>query len=517
MDDKEHFRPEIVDEQIDALLQASSTAEKEARTVHDLQDLYQSDLQSLKRVRKRLDLGSDTNFEEESWLSNSHYNNTLSHHERSQPMQGQHTQRSGTSPRQVLIRRFGLIAAVLVAALLVGSLITALNIMRGQHSNVATTSNPSQVKTSAGLYIRYFNGVIKVDPMTGKTIWRYNLPQTKEMPQTAITHVDSAGNTLFVIANGKLKNGMYAGGMVALNAQNGATLWQKQLPPTGVGAMTWNNMTVANGNAYVISTDNKLKSEIVALDATTGATKTSYGLSLLINQISWDSGNLYLGTTQGLYVVNAQDGKVVWKDQGTEPGQRYSVLLYIENKIVYAAFNGNNSSYLKAYDAQNGTSLWQGKNFNGMISRSITISGQQMYANVITYGQPPASSITAFNINNGDVNWSVSAPSMASLPIGAPEVIDGVVYFPTTVSGQKGEVYTLNALNALTGKRLWQKPVDQGLAYYAALSNNIAYAARLDALPEPNTVIISAYTIDGKRLWQITINEDVLEMITQAG
>lgn len=86
-------------------------------------------------------------------------------------MQGQHTQRDKAKSPSTFMRRFGLIAAVLFAALLVGSLVALLNVARGQHNGPASSGNTHatnvpnlQVKTPSGVYIGGNSGVTKIDP-----------------------------------------------------------------------------------------------------------------------------------------------------------------------------------------------------------------------------------------------------------------------------------------------------------------------------------------------------------------
>ncbi|GER88215.1 hypothetical protein KDW_23770 [Dictyobacter vulcani] len=507
MDDKEYFNPGIVDEQVDALLQTSDPAEKEQRTVHDLQEIYQSDLQSLERVWKSLNLGTDTGFGERPWLDNiSHTDTSSPYYERSRSMQGQHTQRDKTSARLALTRRFSLIAAVLVGALLVGSLIAFLNISHPPQGSASVPNNP-QAKTPAGLYLSYDNGVSKYDAKTGKTVWRYDAASIKGSPQKIV----STGNAVFVLMSNELKDSV-ASSMVALNAQNGSVLWQKKLTIPG-----GSDMVVEDGNAYVVSTDGThFKSEIDVFETSTGTKKASYPLSLVINAIIVDTGKLYLGTDQGLYVVNAQNGKVIWKDQvagSSKPYMPYRVVTHIVNKVVYAAFQGPNTSYFKAYNAQSGVKLWQSKAIDGQIP-DFTISGQQLYTSVTQPFGIVSNTIYAYNIQNGKLNWSVSMPDH----IGSePTSNKGVVYVYTYAGKQTGKKDMLNAFNESTGKRLWQKPVIGGQFSLSSvvMGSDLIYVMNADAAAPSShrRTHVDAYNLNGTQIWDMTIDKYVISLV----
>ncbi|GCE28733.1 hypothetical protein KDA_42170 [Dictyobacter alpinus] len=518
MADKEYFNPGIVDEQVDGLLQGNATPGPEARTARELQALYQSDLQSLERVWQRLDLGTDTGFGERPWLNNvSHHDTSSPHLERFRYVQGQHTQRKGTNSRLVLTRWFGLIAAVLVAALLVGSLIAFLNITGGSHhkSTISPPPRPTapvvnapnlQVKTVSGVYVGDDQYLTKNDPLTGKIIWRYDIKSATgvKTEYQKVYRIVPLGNTVFVLlANILDPAGAYEQRVVALNAQTGAVFWHKSLPDREP-----QDMIVADGTVYVstlvVNTPTD-KSAIYALDASKGSIKKSYTFSFASITMTWYAGNLYMGTSRGLYVMNAHDGKIAWQDQINVGNPFIVTRPQIVNGVVYVAFNytskesGVMRSFIRAYHAQTGANLWSTNELSNQVY-DMTVSNQKLYFGLMHFvdGNLHAFGgiMYAYNIQNGKPDWSREIDGNASA---APAIANGVIYAPT-YSGPQGKSCTITALDASTGQLKWKKPLMFGLAINPVVVNDQVYVAVFGITS--NTGKLYAYKLDGTLAWE---------------
>ncbi|HEY3992166.1 MAG TPA: hypothetical protein VGM01_04710, partial [Ktedonobacteraceae bacterium] len=151
-EEHEFFSPERVDEQIDQLFQnethprfaraqARDTFQAEKRLVRDLQGHYrtekQEDIASLERAWKRVSPHLAATSERSHVMDKPSSSDRLKvSQERIRPMYKPGMERS---PQKKVRRWFGMLAAVLVAAVLVGGLIAALNL-----SNRSKTAGPPQ-------------------------------------------------------------------------------------------------------------------------------------------------------------------------------------------------------------------------------------------------------------------------------------------------------------------------------------------------------------------------------------
>lgn len=421
-------------------------------------------------------------------------------------------------------RRFGLIAAVLVAALLVGSLIAFLNITRGQHSNVSShntvhdTKQPNiQVKIAAGLYVGYNGSLVKNDPKTGRIIWRYNLKSATTgngAGRGGVYKIIPIGNTVFVLVSSHI-DGAHEQSVVALNAQDGSVFWQKS--PTNLALQ---DMVVGDGTIYVSAIVSRTPdtSVIYAFDARKGTAKKSYPLDLANITMTWNTGKLYLGTDKGLTVLNAQDGKVVWQDLVSNADQFHATRPYIVNGVVYSAFNntselqGMSRSYLVAYNSQSGKKLWQTNELPDQLY-DLTVSGQELYFGLMHSiggdGSAFGGTIYAYNTHTGKADWNTEVDGEVSV---APTVVNGVIYVPT-YGGRTGKSCTITALNASTGNIQWKKPLIFGLAVNPVVMNDLVYAATTAGFSNASKVY--AYKLDGTQAWETKTNSAVMSIAVE--
>ncbi|GHO78105.1 hypothetical protein KSD_58760 [Ktedonobacter sp. SOSP1-85] len=528
MDDKEYFNPGIVDEQIDALLQTGSHPNEETRTVHDLQSLYRSDLRSLERVWERLDLGTDTGFRKNPWTKRISHNNKPLESERFRYMQGQHTQRDKAKSSSTFMRRFGLIAAVLFAALLVGSLVALLNVARGQHNGPASSGNAHitnvpnlQVKTPFGVYIGGDGGVTKLDPKTGKAIWSYTVTfkkPSRDMVGIGINRIILSGNTLFALVGNSLSistDGQQ--GVIALNAQDGSIFWNKSIDQ---GRVT--DMAVGDGLLYVdtVAYADKAspKTDIHVFSASTGVEKRSYSFQMAITSMTWNAGKLYLGTDHGLYVTKATDGTVVWKQEVSHE-QFYVTRPYVVNGVVYASFDytsevGGSHSDIEAYDTLSGKQLWHTQDIPGQVF-DIALDKKAVYLGILRHSSSGLNvflgTVYSYNLQNGQRNWETS---VAGAVESAPVVVNGVVYAPT-YGGTDGNGHTTTALDASTGTIKWQKPITLGLALNPVAANGLVYVADCNAFDskQPLGTRVYGYKADGTLAWQFSTDRSVMSLV----
>ncbi|GHO56541.1 PQQ-binding-like beta-propeller repeat protein [Ktedonobacter robiniae] len=534
MDDKEYFNPGIVDEQIDALLQTGSHPNEETRTVHDLQGLYWSDLRSLERVWERLDLGTDTGFGKNPWTKRISHNNKSLEFERFRYMQGQHTQRDKAKSPSTFTRRFGLIAAVLFTALLVGSLVALLNATRGQHNShngpatsrhtqVVTNAPNLQVKTPSGVYVGGDGGVTKIDPQTGNVIWGYSITLNKTLKGTppsmlgaGVNRIILSGNTLFALIVSSASQSTEAQqGIIALNAQDGSVFWHKNVD------QGLRDIALGDGQVYVSTITYSAKdsptSEIHIFNVSTGIEKRSYSLQMDINSMTWNASKLYLGTNHGLYAIKPADGTVLWS-QPVSHEQFYVTRLHIVNGVVYTSFDytneaGPSHSNIEAFDALSGKQLWQTNDIPGQVY-DIALDEKAVYLGILRHSPDKLNvfrgTVYSYDIKNGQPNWSTPVDGAVQ---SAPVVADGVVYVPT-YGGPDGNGHTTTALDASTGSQKWQKPITLGIMLNPVAANGLIYVADCNSFDSksPLGTKVYAYKADGTLAWHFSIAHSLLAL-----
>src|SRR5437588_1694001 len=137
-------------------------------------------------------------------------------------------------------RRLGIIVAVLVLTLLVGSLVFVLNLAR-QHKNATASPLLSHVQTASsqtGVYVGSADGAFyRLNAANGQLVWRYKT-RGNSIPAPA------------TVDNGVVYAGSLDGSVYALNAANGKLIWQHQTS----GAVL-SSPRIGNGVVYVGSSD----------------------------------------------------------------------------------------------------------------------------------------------------------------------------------------------------------------------------------------------------------------------
>src|SRR5437879_5278666 len=175
----ERFMPETIDEQVDRLSQMRPITSA-ARVVHELSVLYRQDARILEGAWQRLEERA-VNMESsatDNFYTNEKIDGQRSQQERKRYMDGTVSQRRDNKrfPRIV-----SMIAATLIIAIVVGSLIFILNTVRQgktttahhNQTHVAAQGSPHTTYDQAGLYVTLMDGVYRVDATSGMILWHY--------------------------------------------------------------------------------------------------------------------------------------------------------------------------------------------------------------------------------------------------------------------------------------------------------------------------------------------------------
>ena len=538
-DNHEFFTPELVDEQIDQLSlnepgtrqrqgekrllresQASYQVEQpEQRLVLELQTYYRAeqpeDLASLERAWKRV----SAHLPEQQIATRSQdkpSTNTLRFpQERTRMMQSQ--QAPGNSKRRKLFRRLNMLAAVLIAGLLVGGMVVVFKSAQphtaGTASRRGVTQTPTQpalqaVPSSPGLYLitqadkNQNSQVTKVDKNTGQVLWNHFIGTNGSPVVVADDLVFGSSSSM---NSGTSSGASQHGYVYALNARNGAQIWQTDLGVDTVVPVL-GPPTFADGVIYVTSAAGK----VYALNAANGAVKWTYDTgtsdhynsfvegSDWVKTLAVANGVVYGATLNKVYAINAQTGKGIWSASadahytfGSPTVDSRAVYLSEEPPSTHTSANPNHS-YIVAYSISNGTRLWKsdGYYWAGFLNNAPVVANGLVYvANIYT-------GIYALNSGTGKVKWQHALGTDAftnSDGCSWPVVADTVVY--ANCGNASAHTQHLQAFNATTGVQLWSQ---SSVADPIAASNGVVYGTAFPGL------VFLAKASDGTQISQHT-------------
>ncbi len=215
------------------------------------------------------------------------------------------------------------------------------------------------------------------------------------------------------------------GDVYAVNAKTQKILWRQSLnTPIRIAP------TVAGGNVYVLSVDNRF----FALSNKTGEIQWEYDISLENTTLVGGapvayapSGNMAIvGFSSGeLQAFNASLGSPLWSDVLISNRQAYSSTFLntikaapvVEYNTVYALGNGN---MLTAIDLQTGRRSWE-KEIGGVDTPLLVGNTLYLVSNT--------NDLVAVDKTNGDILWA-SAIDMGKKPANT------LIYSPVMVDGQ---------------------------------------------------------------------------------
>ncbi len=181
--------------------------------------------------------------------------------------------------------------------------------------------------------------VYALDGTSGAVLWSFQVGVGDGVGQTPAA---ANGAVYFVTVDGIA---------YALNASTGAPLWQSAIGSPGEGI---NMPAVDNGVVFVVSGAPypSTQGEVVALDATTGATKwTAYTPFYGTSGLALANGMIYVSTiSNGVYAFDEATGALKWQ---VSVAMGFSAPA-VANGVVYV---GAGTAYVYAFDAATGATL----------------------------------------------------------------------------------------------------------------------------------------------------------------
>lgn len=543
--DHDFFKPDSVDEQVDQFSlgfpdklrtspeQMGTPAQTETRHIKEIQAYYQierqqdasmhlvKELQAYYQTERQQNLGFLEHARQRiaahqpaSHAAAQARNPVLSPpvlrspHERTRIMQNRLT--TDNSKGRTFARGIGLLAAAMVAALLVGGMAAVFTLAHqstaSKQKNTRAAANaaltPTQpvlpsVGSSPGLYLitqadsQQNSQVTKVDKSTGKVLWNSFLG-TSESPTVV------ADNIVFGASGGRNVYGSSAtspknddSSIYALNAENGARIWQTDL---GADFVQGRNLGIlgtpifANGMIYVTSSAGK----VYELNAANGALIWTYdahttnvdssGASNFLATPAIANGVVYGAILNKLYAINAQTGTEIWSV--SESAQYSFGSLTVDNGTIYlseappSTHTSNNpfQSYIVAYSTSHGTRLWKSSGFYwaGFLNNAPVVANGLVYvANVYT-------GIYALDGQTGHTKWQHVMGTDAfnnSNGCSWPVVVARVVY--ANCGNPNAQTQHINAYDTTAGTLLWSQA---SIANPAGVSNGVLYGTSYPGL-----------------------------------
>jgi outer membrane protein assembly factor BamB len=535
----EPFAPEIVDEKIEQFLQVQDEQQQtDIHLVHELKSIYQGDADILARARTRLfqnestitsvgtphdrdkskqnqsraDLqqrlmGHDITHEKQEARSEK---NLLHHYRRYK-----HMKQETSQPEQAGTHRFALVAAVIFATFLVGSMAgLAYFTHRASSSQTSQigTAHPTpqkrdQAKTSKpksskgmpgsipGVYISTDHNVIRTDVQTGKIFWTYKV---------ATSEIVSDRDTVYIRLESKSQNAKSA--IVALDAQSGKVRWTHKFDAM-LGDVVVSNGVVYGGVAFISGSANDKPSSIVyALNSADGAEQAKYQIGTgYVEQINISAGILYVTAGNSLSATNLSDGKQLWSIT-TNNTKEITSKPQVANGFVYIMIqdltdtSGNGISVIVAFNANSGAKVWQSETAgHGTLMMSVT--------DTTIYVGTNDGIVAAYDALHGKHLWSYTTGVNGPLSL---FVADGVVYASVnaTIDNSFNGSEEIIAVDASTGQERWHTSVKSGAIAMIVASNGFVYVTS-DTGPA-SSVLYALKTTGGSQIWNTSIVDTIV-------
>jgi outer membrane protein assembly factor BamB len=484
--ESEFFTPEIVDEQIDASLAGLHLAhypDPSLQVVDALQHHYAATgdhHQPLERVWNHLAQHRVSLPYSQSDMATTYKGqpeNTVQPGRRNRmklAFKGSQTQKAP-------LRRLSLIAAIVFAILLVGSMFAVLQQARQGEKPVEGHATPTKqpVVSTDTLYLSVNNTIYRYDVAAHKRLWSFTMPLPGGT-DPILSQGQLVGNMLYTMGTGS--DGYYS---YAINTADGSLRWRFKVDYQSVNLNLVGDQLVANGIVYLSEASGTGGYSIVtALDASTGTMRwqrryngtgtvarnkpSDAAAGLTLEAATGDV--LYATTYTGkidspvttLFAISAKSGSVLWQKQVSTDDEQpdYSGGLVVNGILCIpaSAVNQPGNRHLYGFDMTNGTAKWSvpldGEvsgltEFNGVVY-SGTVQFQTAQDNSVYAG---SGSVYAVRAADGVQLWRYSAQAGVSSPV----VQDGVV--SVTVSrGDAKRKATIVALDAGNGKVRWTYP-----------------------------------------------------------
>jgi len=500
------FVPEQVDEQIEQLssphtfsVQKSTPERRLIQELHGTYGAQQETAQAIEHVWQRLEHSHGNLMTHRFSRRNTftHSDRGFEHRERISSME----KRQKRSLWQVVGTLAGI---VLVAVLVISLIIVTQAVHQTQRTIVGNQTTPSAVPTSTKTQTQYLYAVAgtylsKLDLQSGKIQWQYHTGDDLN------THnIDSTpailDNTVYIVDQ---SNTLYA-----INTSNGKLRWTFQTSDqANLGS------PLVSGNSIYVVTTPQTTQNTCSINAVTGKLRICYpnfAAQLVSQGILYGFSGTYInnGVTP-LIAFDPAKSTSVWQTPAPIAGQRFQNMT-VSNGVVYAtsetAYDKSNipaslSSYVYAFNAQNGVLLWHSaKAASDLILRPPAVADGAVY-----YGSQDGHGY-AISATNGQPLWTLPTCQTSNGPCPVyptPVVSNGVVYMGVTTNGSlPPQDDYLIALNGAHGTSIWKHQLNNYMGAQLLLFNGSIYTGTGDG------TIYALQASSGSEIWRSSMSND---------
>ena len=221
-----------------------------------------------------------------------------------------------------------------------------------------------------------------------------------------------------------------------------------------------------------------------------------------------ENGVVYAGTSdRAVYALDAQTGRALWHHLMDHGATSYMTLTGDGALVAANGYNGvaptDWTGGVYSLDASTGKLLWS--------VDAIAVVGLDSARNVVYAGAAVkdelTGGVTAFAARTGELLWTYSFPTEVDLAGGVAQS-GGVVYVTTT----RGEIF---ALSAASGDQLWRYS-DPAVSFLQppTIANGVVYACNSrDRLSSASPVLYAVEARTGRGLWQRPLGSGLVSFI----
>ena len=537
--ESEHFIPDKIDEQIASSLAGQRTVQRldplDIQVVQALQRHYapvKDDSQPVERVWNRLT-------QHRSSLQSSQ-SEGVSQHELPldtvvQPPSTRSNQMKlaffrKTHPRHPALGRLSMIAALVFAILLVGSVFAVYQLapQRPVSGQPTPTPNkhPAPINTDQ-IYINANHTISRLDAASHKQLWSFPMLVPNGVENIG-TQAQVIGSVLYTLGTGS--DGYYS---YALNTSNGSLRWRFKVQYQSQDlSLVAGDQLIANGRVYLSEASGVNGYTLVtALDALTGTMlwKHRYngtGISYYGHYIDPTVGILLEGATgealygtistgQGdqalttIFAISAKNGSVLWKKQVSTAHEMPDLSggLVVDG-VLCISTSQSGSPHLYGFDALTGEPKWSipldGETYNFAASNGVVYIGTAHFSGVGMDVPATSGSLYAVRAKDGAQFWRYKAQAGVSSPI----VQNGTIVVSVSRQDSKTPQQSIVALDASQGTVRWSlsalAPGSFDLAFNPQViaSKNFVYAGisskQVQVLRLSDGKLVDTFTVPGQ-------------------
>ncbi len=537
--ESEHFIPDKIDEQIASSLAGQRTVQRldplDIQVVQALQRHYapvKDDSQPVERVWTRLT-------QHRSSLQSSQSEGVSQHelplHTVVQPPSTRSNQMKlaffrKTHPRHPALGRLSMIAALVFAILLVGSVFAVYQLAPQRPASGQPTPTPNKhpapINTDQ-IYINVNHTIYRLDAASHKQLWSFPMLVPNGVENIG-TQAQVIGRVLYTLGTGS--DGYYS---YALNTSNGSLRWRFKVQYQSQDlSLVAGDQLIANGRVYLSEASGVNGYTLVtALDAVTGTMlwKHRYngtGISYYGHYIDPTVGILLEGATaealygtistgQGdqasttIFAISAKNGSVLWKKQVSTAHERPDLSggLVVDG-VLCISTSQSGSPHLYGFDALTGEPKWSipldGETYNFAASNGVVYIGTAHFSGVGMDVPATSGSLYAVRAKDGAQFWRYTAQAGVS----SPRVQNGTIVVSVSRQDSKTPQQSIVALDASQGTVRWSlsapAPGSFDLAFNPQViaSKNFVYAGisskQVQVLRLSDGKLVETFTVPGQ-------------------